>query len=74
MSIEVMISSEKIDERLRELGKEITDHYGDEEVVVVTVLNGAFMFCADLIREVRSPLIVDFMRVSSYGDGPVPET
>ncbi len=55
MAVDVYLSEEKIKNRIKELGVEITKDYSGEELVVVGVLNGAFMFCADLIRELKLP-------------------
>jgi hypoxanthine phosphoribosyltransferase len=63
----VVVSSEQIAERIATLGKEITRDYEGEVPVFVCVLKGAFIFLADLVREVRLPVEVDFMAVSSYG-------
>lgn len=71
MSHEVYISQDDISKRIKELGKEITDAYQGEEIIVVGVLNGAFMFIADLIREIKVPVHLEFMKASSYGDGTV---
>ncbi len=62
----VFISEEKIKERVIELGKEISDQYHGEQVVVVVLLRGSFMFAADLVRAIDGDVIVDFMVVSSY--------
>ena len=66
--IEPYISREEISKRIKELGSEISKDYGDEQIVVIGVLNGSFLFCADLIREISSPVLVEFMGASSYGD------
>lgn len=69
----VLIGEAAIRERVRALGREITAHYAardaDGELIVLGVLKGAFMFVADLVREMDVPMVVDFVRVSSYGDG-----
>jgi hypoxanthine phosphoribosyltransferase len=62
----VVYDESEIKERVRSLGKEISEAYGDEEILVVGILRGAFVFMADLIRELDLPLTVDFMLVSSY--------
>jgi hypoxanthine phosphoribosyltransferase len=64
-----MISSEQISQRVRELGEEISSDYVDRPLVLVGVLKGAWMFLADLVRQMRLPLRCDFVRVSSYGTG-----
>lgn len=71
MTITEYISSEKIKERICQMGAEISGDYAGKEIVVVGILNGAFMFCADLVREIKSPVRLDFMLTSSYGDGTV---
>jgi len=64
----ILISQEQIQEKIRELGKQITEDYKDKDnVLLVGVLKGAFIFMADLIRNIDLPLHVDFMAVSSYG-------
>ncbi|MDD2715148.1 MAG: hypoxanthine phosphoribosyltransferase [Candidatus Wallbacteria bacterium] len=67
-SIKVRISKEEISQRIKALASEINAYYGDQEILMVCILKGAFMFLADLIRELSMPLTVDFMVVSSYGD------
>ncbi|MEE2742485.1 MAG: hypoxanthine phosphoribosyltransferase [Bdellovibrionota bacterium] len=69
MAIDVFISEEKIQERIKELAEVISKDYKGEEVIVVGVLNGCFMFCADLLRELDLPVITEFMAASSYGEG-----
>jgi hypoxanthine phosphoribosyltransferase len=55
--------------RLDELAAEITEEYRDKELTVIAVLNGSFMFMADLLRRVPLPLRVDCLSVSSYHGG-----
>ena len=69
MSIDVFISEDQIQKRIKELGEEISRDYKDEEVIVVGVLNGSFMFCADLVRVLKFPVITEFMAAASYGEG-----
>jgi len=65
-SLSLLISEEKIKERVRGLAREIEKDLG-ENFVVVSLLKGSFVFTADLIREFSVPVKVDFMWVSSYG-------
>jgi hypoxanthine phosphoribosyltransferase len=65
-SLSLLISEEKIKERIRGLAREIEKDLG-ENFVVVSLLKGSFVFTADLIREFSVPVKVDFMWVSSYG-------
>jgi len=64
-----LISEQDLAKRVAELGQQISDHYGDEPVVIIGVLKGAFIFMADLVRNLRFSPIVEFVRLSSYGDG-----
>jgi len=61
-----LISREKIHSRVQELAKEIEREFAGEEIIVVGVLKGSFIFCADLIREINLPITLDFISVSSY--------
>jgi hypoxanthine phosphoribosyltransferase len=66
---EILVSTEDLERRVRELAAEIDGDYGDGEhdLVLIGVLKGAVMFIADLMRELETPCEVDFMAVSSYG-------
>ncbi|MBT6325793.1 MAG: hypoxanthine phosphoribosyltransferase [Bdellovibrionales bacterium] len=67
MSIEVYISEKEIEEKISELGKKISQDYAGEEIVIVCLLSGAFVFCADLVRKINVPVVLEFMKTSSYG-------
>ncbi|MCH7900617.1 MAG: hypoxanthine phosphoribosyltransferase [Acidobacteria bacterium] len=67
MDIKPLITAEQIDDKLREIGKQITEDYAGKEVLLVGVLRGAFMVMADLARHIDLPCEFDFMAVSSYG-------
>ena len=64
---ETILSSEQIQARIAELGAEIARDYQDRNPIMVSVLKGAFIFVADLVRATPIPLEIDFMAVSSYG-------
>lgn len=68
MAVDIYISEEKIKSRIKELGEKITKDFKGEELVVIAVLNGSFIFCADLIREIKVPVIVEFVGATSYGE------
>lgn len=69
MEDKILISSEEIQKRVKELGKQITEDYQGKEIVVVGVLTGAYVFVADLLREVKTPIErLEFISISSYGD------
>lgn len=65
---EVMISDEEIALRIEALGQAITQDFANEELVVICVLKGAFMFTSDLIKKINRPISLEFISLSSYGD------
>ncbi|MGR5464816.1 hypoxanthine phosphoribosyltransferase [Photobacterium damselae] len=68
-TIEVMISEQEVQERIKELGQQITEHYKDsKDLVLVGLLRGSFVFLADLARAINLTHEVDFMTASSYGN------
>ncbi len=68
---DVMISREEINAMVSRLAKRINQDYAGKEILFVGVLNGAFVFLADLVREIEVPCQIEFMKVSSYGAGTV---
>ena len=64
---EEVVSRSDIARRVKELGRAITLDYAGRRLVVIGILNGAFIFLADLVREIELPMEIDFIRVSSYG-------
>jgi hypoxanthine phosphoribosyltransferase len=64
---DVVVSSEAIQHRLREIARDIDRDYAERDVLLVGVLKGAFIVMADLARYLRVPVEFDFMAVSSYG-------
>lgn len=69
--VEVLFTEEVIRLKIKELANEITRDYAGQEVLIVGILKGAFIFMADLVREIDLPLQLDFMDVSSYGQSTV---
>jgi len=67
-NVEVLIDAKRIDERITELGREITAHYGDKPICVIGILKGCFLFFADIVRKLDLPLSTEFIGISSYGD------
>ncbi len=63
----ILVSEEQVRARVRELGDELSAHYGDRKPLLVGVLTGAYVFMADLSRAMQIALDVEFMAVSSYG-------
>jgi hypoxanthine phosphoribosyltransferase len=64
----VMISEDAIRARVRELGEEIRRQYQGQDLKVIGVLNGSFIFMADLVRAIGGDLSCDFLGLSSYGE------
>lgn len=64
---EVLFDADRIQEKVRELGRQIGRDYAERNPLVICVLKGAFIFMADLVKAIDIPLEVDFMAVSSYG-------
>lgn len=64
-----LFSKIKIKERIKELGIEITNNYDkNDEIIIICLLKGAFIFASDLIREIDRDIKIEFMNVSSYGN------
>lgn len=68
----VLISEDRIKRRVNELAVQISADYAGKEVVLIGVLKGAFIFLADLSRQLTVPRLVEFIAVSSYESGSVP--
>ena len=71
IEMKVMISTEEIQEKVKELGQKIDAHYAssDKELVLIGLLRGSVIFMADLCRAISKGHELDFMTVSSYGGG-----
>ncbi|WP_240377871.1 hypoxanthine phosphoribosyltransferase [Bacillus piscicola] len=67
----VLISEEELQQKIKELGKELTEQYQGHFPLVIGVLKGALPFMADVTRRIDTHLEIDFMDVSSYGKGMV---
>ncbi|MBY6278069.1 phosphoribosyltransferase, partial [Symbiobacterium thermophilum] len=63
----VLITEEQIREKIKELGAQISEDFRGKDLVVVGILKGAALFCADLFRAISIPAELDFMRITSYG-------
>jgi len=64
---ETLFTTEEISVRVRELARRISKDYGGEEILMVGILKGAFVFLADLARCITAPVRFDFISCSSYG-------
>jgi hypoxanthine phosphoribosyltransferase len=64
---DILVQSDELAHRVRELGDRISADYADRDLFLVGVLKGAFFFLSDLMRHLKVPCEVDFMAVASYG-------
>lgn len=64
---EVLFSKEQIAEKVKELGKQISNDYKGKQLLLICTLRGASVFFSDLIREIDADLTIDFIATSSYG-------
>ncbi len=65
------ITEKQIRERIQQLGKKLSKDYKEKTPIFIGILNGSFIFFADLIREIDIDCEVDFLKLSSYGDAKV---
>ncbi|MDD6345133.1 MAG: hypoxanthine phosphoribosyltransferase [Oscillospiraceae bacterium] len=63
---EILITKEQLSEKIKQLGADITKDYKDKKLLLISILKGSVVFLADLMREIRLPLEIDFMCISSY--------
>ncbi len=63
----VMITGEQIQEKAKEIGRQITEDFRGEEIIMVGILRGAVLWMADIMKNVALDMTIDFMAVSSYG-------
>ena len=64
----ILDRSEELQQRIAELGKEISRDYKGKDLLLICVLKGAVLFMSDLVQNIDIPLEMDFMAVSSYGN------
>ena len=69
--ISVLISEEEVNERIKELGRQISEDYAGRQVHLVCILKGASFFMCELAKRITVPVSIDFMSVSSYGSSTV---
>lgn len=70
-SIRSLIDAEALSRRIDELADQINTDYAGKELVLIGVLNGSFVFLSDLVRRLRVPCSVDFLRAASYGSATI---
>src|SRR3954463_6068410 len=64
---EILVQPDELEQRVRQLGAEVSRDYADRDLLLIGVLKGAIFFLADLMRSIDVPCEVDFMAVASYG-------
>ncbi|MCF7689825.1 MAG: hypoxanthine phosphoribosyltransferase [Cephaloticoccus sp.] len=62
----ILVTEAQIKRRVKKLGKELKTIYGEDEFTVISIINGAILFTADLLREIENPIRLDCIRISSY--------
>lgn len=67
--LKVLLTQEQIQQKVAQIGRKITQDYQGKNLLMVSVLKGSVVFMADLMRAVDCPARIDFMSVSSYGNG-----
>ena len=67
-TLPVLIDADQIGKRVEELGRKISEDYKNQPLVLLVVLKGSFLFCADLARQLSIPCRIEFIRASSYKD------
>jgi len=67
LSMSPLFSAEDIAARVKSLAAEIDRDYSGREIMMIAVLKGSFLFIADLVRAVKTPTVIDFVRLASYG-------
>jgi hypoxanthine phosphoribosyltransferase len=65
---QILLDEEMLKKRISELGKQISQDYKDQDLILIGILKGSVMFMADLMKEITIPCTMDFMAVSSYGN------
>jgi hypoxanthine phosphoribosyltransferase len=64
----ILVTESQIQKRVQELGRRLKEIYGNEEFTVISIMNGAILFTADLLRQVDNPIRLDCIRTTSYGN------
>lgn len=67
--LKVLITENEIQNKIKELSSELNEFYNGEDLYVICVLKGSVMFTADLVKHLKMPLNMNFIRLSSYGSG-----
>ena len=69
MNLKTLISEQDLQKRIKEIGKQITKDYKNQEIIIICILTGAVYFATDLTKNIdNNKLLLEFMKVSSYGN------
>lgn len=68
-TVKVMIPEEQVEERIKQLGEQISKDYAGKQIHLICVLKGGVFFMCELAKRITVPVTMDFMSVSSYGAG-----
>lgn len=68
-NLKILFTEEQIQTRIKEIADEINQLYKDDEIIAICVLKGAVLFAVDLVKHLKMPLKMEFIRLSSYGHG-----
>ena len=68
-TVRVLVPEEEVDKKIAELGKKISEDYAGKQVHLICILKGGVFFMCELAKRITVPVSMDFMSVSSYGDG-----
>ena len=68
---EILVTEEEITLKVKEMGKQITEDYKDRDLMLIGILKGAVIFMSELAQNIKLPVQMDFMAVSSYGKSSV---
>ena len=66
MNLKTLISEQDLQKRIKEIGKQITKDYKNQEIIIICILTGAVYFATDLTKKMKTPMIIDFIKCESY--------
>lgn len=69
VEIKTLIDEEKLNKRIDEIAKQIGEEYKNKEIILICILKGSIFFTVDLARRIKEDVRLEFIRVSSYGEG-----
>lgn len=67
--LKILLTEEQLQRRIYEISQELNDFYKNENIYVISVLKGSVMFTIDLVKHLKMPLSMEFIKLSSYGSG-----